>query len=131
MRAYSKLAGCLVLMTASIPCFAVDLKESDWKTGTLMEVWSEQGSRVIGTANRGDAVLVDRGETTTYYKIDAGEVLYVAKHTYARKDEAPLNLAVNAPVKFAVQGHDLYLMDENGKPHKLRIEKKTPKKAGA
>jgi hypothetical protein len=36
----------------------------------------------------------------------------------------PANLTVNGPVKFAVEGTTLYLMDENGKEHRTEIVKK-------
>jgi hypothetical protein len=35
---------------------------------------------------------------------------------------------VNAPVKYAISGDDLYLLDEDGKEHKLSVEEKIAKK---
>jgi hypothetical protein len=37
-------------------------------------------------------------------------------------------VTVNAPVKYAISGDELYLLDEDGKEHKLSVEEKIAKK---
>lgn len=66
-------------------------------------------------------------DDATYYEVDAGDVIYVAKRTLTRRGDKQLKLTVNTPVRFAVKKDDFYLLDEDGKQHKLSIEKKTLK----
>ena len=74
--------------------------------------------------NNGHGSLVEKHRTHDYYTIDAGEMIYVAvRETHLRGDK-PLNVTVNAPIKYAIKGHDVYLMDDDGKQHKLSLQKK-------
>jgi hypothetical protein len=41
-----------------------------------------------------------------------------------KKHDKPLEVTVNAPVKFAIEKGDCYLLDDEGKEHKLMVEKK-------
>jgi hypothetical protein len=99
----------------------------DWKTGLLIDSRSERDSRLVGTMNGSSGVLVQARNDATYYEIDAGDVIYVAKRTLIKRGDKQLKVTVNAPVKFAISGDDFYLLDEDGKEHKLSIEKKTAK----
>lgn len=54
----------------------------------------------------------------------------MADWTTNRHDKA-LNVTINGPVKFAVVGMDLYLVDDVGKVHKLAIATKTLKAASS
>jgi len=63
----------------------------------------------------------------TLYTIDDGKYLWVVSRHLVKKHDKPLNVTINAPVKFAVEGGDCYLMDDEGKEHKLVVEKKTLK----
>jgi hypothetical protein len=53
----------------------------------------------------------------THYAITAEGKLYIANRTGAR-----LNISVNTPIKFAVSGNTLYLMDDKGKQHDCHLE---------
>jgi hypothetical protein len=44
-----------------------------------------------------------------------------------KKHDKPLNVTINAPVKFAIENEDCYLLDDQGTEHKLVVEKKTLK----
>lgn len=114
------LVVVLAIMAApSASSFAEKIHDSDWKTGKLTDVRFEKDSRLTGhTTRRNDS---------TYYEIDAGDLVYVVKQELRGRHDKQLNLTVNAPVKFAVVKDDFYLLDEGGKQHKLSIEKKTLK----
>lgn len=63
----------------------------------------------------------------TLYTIDDGKYLWVVSRRITKKHEKPLDLTVNAPVRFAIEKSDCYLLDDEGKEHKLVVEKKTLK----
>jgi hypothetical protein len=91
--------------------------ERHWQSGTLVDVRAETGLRFFkGTSQRSDAML---------YTIETPQYTYVAKRTMTRRGDKPLLVTVNTPVKFALEGATVYVLDESGKEHKLTLEKKT------
>lgn len=119
---------CAFLIAAfAAPCVAEKIHDSDWKTGKLTDVRFEKDSRVVGVANRNNGVVTQRRNDSTYYEIDAGDLVYVVKQTLRHRGDKQLKLTVNAPVKFAIVKDDFYVLDEDGKQQKLSIEKKTLK----
>jgi hypothetical protein len=85
-------------------------KDLEWKTGKLIDVQTRSRGRRMAT----------------YYAIDGGDLIYLAQRTVTRRDK-PLNVTVHGNVRFAVKGSDIYLLDDDGKPHRLTLEKKTAK----
>jgi len=63
----------------------------------------------------------------TLYTIDDGKYVWVVSRRMRKKHDKPLNVTINAPIKFAVENEDCYLLDDQGKEHKLVVEKKTLK----
>lgn len=119
----------LCFVTLALIAVAAD-KPLDCKTGKLIDVRTERGSRLVGTLNQTGGELAQRRNDATYYQIDAGEIIFTAKRTLTRRGDKQLDVTVNAPVKFAIQKDELYLMDEQGKSHKLAIEKKDAQEDG-
>lgn len=90
---------------------AEDKKNLVWQTGTLID-------QSISLEDSGCAGNVCGGTYhRTHYKIAAGNKIYIANRTGSR-----LDIAVNAPIKFAVNGNTVYLMDEKGRTHHCRLE---------
>jgi pyruvate dehydrogenase complex dehydrogenase (E1) component len=119
---------CVLLVgTLVAPCLAEKIRDSDWQTGKLVDVRFEKDSRIVGVANQHSGVITQRRNDSTYYEIDAGEIVYVVKQSLTHRHDKQLKLTVNAPVKFAIVKDDFYLLDEDGKQQKLSIEKKTLK----
>jgi len=85
-------------------------KDLEWKTGKLIDVQTRGRGR----------------HAATYYAIDGGDLIYLAQRTVTRRDK-PLNVTVHGKVRFAVKGSDIYLLDDDGKQHRLTLEKKTAK----
>lgn len=119
-------------------CSALGLandKLRDWKTGTLLEVTMEKKTRPVGVINGSangsnanlNGIYTHRRDDATYYRIDAGEIVYVAKRTLTHRRDKQLNVTVNGTVKYAVSGEDFYLLDDDGKEHKLSLEEKIAK----
>jgi hypothetical protein len=63
----------------------------------------------------------------TYYRVDAGETVYVVARSLRGRGDRALDVTINRPVQFAIDGNDFYLRDAEGKEHKLTIEKKIAK----
>jgi hypothetical protein len=120
----------------SILCFCVLVaaakdKPREWTTGTLLEVSMEKHSRLVGSTHGYDGnvhgQITQRRDDSTYYHVDAGEFIYIAKRTLTSRRDKQLKVTTNAPIKFSISGDDFYILDEDGKEHKLSIEEKVAK----
>jgi hypothetical protein len=104
----------------------------EWKTGMLVDVTMEKNSKLVGSLNGANGNvhggITQRRDDSTYHYIDAGDLTYIAKRTLTHRRDKQVKVTVNAPVKYAISGDDLYLLDEDGKEHKLSIEEKIAKK---
>jgi hypothetical protein len=65
-----------------------------------------------------------RRDDASYYAIDSGDMIYTIKRTLTSRHDKQLKVTINAPVKFAIEKDDVYLLDEEGKEHKLPLESK-------
>ena len=118
--------GLLLLVVCSVVSLA---KDRTWTTGTLVDSETERGTRTVGipsTIGSGPMIATLRNDVTLY-TIDDGKYLWVVSRRMLKKHDKPLNLTINAPVKFAIEKEDCYLLDDEGKEHKLVVEKKTLK----
>jgi hypothetical protein len=111
-------------------CSVVSLaKDRTWITGTLVDSETERGTRTVGipsTVGSGPMNATLRNDVTLY-TIDDGKYLWVVSRRMVKKNDKPLDLTINASVKFAIEKGDCYLLDEQGKEHKLVVEKRTLK----
>lgn len=118
----------IVFALLCVASLAKDKAPRNWQTGTLLDMTSEKGRRLVGNynASNGSAYgsLHERRDDASYYFIDSGDMIYTVKRTLTRRRDKQLNLTVNAPVKFSIEGEDVYLMAEDGKEHKLTLESK-------
>ena len=101
----------------------------DWQTGTLLSVHLERGNRVVSATNTytGNTEVLSARDDATFYEVESGNLVYVAKRTLYRSHDRQLRVTTNTAVKFAISGDDFYLMDETGKEHKLTLEEKRAK----
>ena len=114
------------LLTCSIACVA---KDRQWQTGTLVDSETERGSRTVGipsTVGSGPLIATLRNDITLY-EIDDGTYFWIVSRRMTKKSDKPLDVTVNAPVKFVIENGDCYLLDNGGNEHKLTVEKKTLK----
>jgi hypothetical protein len=120
------LCGVLFLVVFSAVPVA---KDRAWTTGTLVNSETQRGTRTVGvpsTIGSGPMIATLRNDVTLY-TIDDGKYVWVVSRRMIKKHDKPLNVTINAPVKFAVENEDCYLLDDQGKEHKLVVEKKTLK----
>jgi hypothetical protein len=125
MSRISLWALAIAVTTISLSVMAKDKKPLEWRTGTLLDSSTERGTRHVPINGNIQEMRNDQ----SYYEIDDGEkYVYVVRRSMTSRWDKPIPLTVNAPIKFAIDGSDLLLLDEKGKQHRLAIEKKTLKK---
>jgi hypothetical protein len=95
--------------------------ERAWQTGTILDY--DRSKTYAGTDANGSA---------SYYihemeAIDAGDRIYYIRRRIKWRWSKYAELTVNAPVKFAIEGKAIYLIDEDGKEYKTWIVKKVLK----
>jgi len=91
-------------------------KDRAWRTGTLVNAETERDSRSIGippTIITGPKIKTLRNDVT-YYTIDDGKYRWVVSRHMTKKDDKPLDVTVDAPVKFALEKKNCYLLDNQG-----------------
>ena len=72
--------------------------------------------------------MSEKGETIPRITaFDAGDLIYVAKRTLTSRRDKQVNVTINTQIKYAIVGSDFFLMDEDGKEHKMSIEEKIAK----
>ena len=123
----SRLRHALLLLV--ICSLASVARDRAWTTGTLLDSQTERGTKTVGipsTVGSGPLIVTRRNDVTLY-TIDDGKYVWVVSRRMVRKNDKPLDLTINAPVKFAVEEGDCYLLDDQGKDHRLMVEKKTLK----
>jgi hypothetical protein len=122
-----RLLSAVLFLVVCSPSFLA--KDRAWTTGTLVNADTERDSRTVGvppTIVTGPKIVTLRNDVT-YYTIDDGKYLWVVSRRMTKKDDKPLNVTINAPVKFAIEKKACYLLDEQGEEHKLVVERKTLK----
>jgi hypothetical protein len=116
-------AFCLVvLLSIGTSTFAKN-KPRDWQSGTLVDSSTERGTRVHGNAYGVNSSRDD----LTFYKIDAGSMMYTCARSLRSRSDKQLDVTINRPVQFALEGSTCYLQDAEGKEHKLSLDQKIGK----
>lgn len=116
-------------------------KQRDWRSGRVLDtqrnryfVGSIGDADTVGTASTSGDSGTYRGHTnsseTAIYRvyetflIEGDDHAYLAQERLRWRWSKPANLTVNGPVKFAVQGRKLFVIDEDGKEHEMEILRK-------
>ena len=119
-----RLLFCALFLVVCSPPFQA--KDRAWTTGTLVNAQTESDSRAVGvppTIVTGPKIVTLRNDVT-YYTIDDGKYVWVVTRRMTKKDDKPLRVTVDTPVKFAIEKKTCYLLDEQGEEHKLTVERK-------
>lgn len=111
----------VLLCVLSASSFAATIRDDEWKPGTLLSTSSSSSSGLVGVYNDGHGALTQRTTTWIFYVVDGGIVRYQGRQTLKHRWDHPLNVTVRAAIKYAVRGHDLYLLDDDGKTQKLEL----------
>jgi|SRR6516164_10237589 hypothetical protein len=93
----------ITLVLSSLSAFASD-KARDWQAGRLVD----------------SQLFTGAGEEVEAYTIETETHVYVARRLKWRWAHPP-NLAVGGSVKFSIEKNSLYLLDDVGEKHKMRL----------
>lgn len=115
-----KALTIVLLLAVSLLSFSKNKTDDlEWKTGILVGQNSQRVCRIID----GDSVC----SLVTSFAVDTGDMLFtVSRGTHWRWDKE-MDVTVNAPIKYAIDGKKFYLQDEHGKPHEVSIVQKARK----
>lgn len=119
-----KLAITIVMIAVGSMCVLQTLgalyKEREWQEGKLIDISSAPFTEgTFGGPAHKEKII---------YVIDAGKYVYTFSHLHFPHDKA-LSVTVNSVVKFAIEKNKIYILDEDGKEHDLKFEKKALKES--
>ena len=104
------------------------ISNSDWKTGTLKRVSKDH---LTGESGQFGKKPPKHGVYVNYYFVESENYLYEGDDVKLKQSEKGFPVSVNSEVKFFLDGNDMYLKDDRGKKHKLRLVNVLPTKAPA
>jgi hypothetical protein len=86
--------------------FGAKQKEHHWQQGRLLSTDEDQFYRS--------------------YVIESDTLVYAARERLRWKTawSKPANLTINAPIRFAIEKDNMFILDEDGKEHEAKITKK-------
>jgi hypothetical protein len=117
----------LILILASVASQA-KIHSSDWKSGVLKRVAKEHLTQQSGQLGKKPP---KHGVFISYYFVEADNSLYEGDDVTLKKNEKGFPVSVNSPVQFFVAGTQMYLRDNRGKSHRLRLVNVLPAGAAA
>lgn len=94
------------------------ISNSDWKTGTLKRVSKDH---LTGESGQLGKKPPKHGVYVNYYFVESENYLYEGDDVKLKQSEKGFPVSVNSQVKFFLDGNDMYLQDDRGKKHKLRL----------
>ena len=138
-----RIAGAVLVFLMPSIAFSAE-KPRAWQTGKVLDTERSRqfagtvGSRnTTGTAQSTGNYGTYQGQTNTSqtavyhvyqtFAIEGDTRVYVAQERLRWKWSKPANLTVNAPVKFAVEKRKLFVIDDDGKEHRMDILKQVLK----
>lgn len=107
---------------------------SVWKSGVLKRITKEHLTRESSQLGKKPP---KHGVYISYYFIEADNSLYEGDDVKLKENEKGFPISANEPVKFFISGPDMYVQDDRGKKHRLRLvnvlptETKQPRQSSA
>jgi hypothetical protein len=123
-------------------------KQRDWQMGKVVDTErnryfagtfgnSQTAGTVQANGNNGTYQGTTTSTDTAVYRvyetfiIEGETYAYVAQERLRWKWSKPANLTMNGPVKYAVEKRKLYVIDDDGKEHKMEVVKRVLKQPDA
>jgi len=129
-----KSAGVLIAFLCLSTFAHADKKDRDWKTGKVLDTESASfrtygGSTTQGRINPDGTYSSSTTPATWNHKkyvfvIEGDEYIYVVSHVLSWRWSKEAQVTINGPIKYAVEKKNFYLLDENNREFKMKIEKK-------
>jgi len=93
-------------------------KEHQWQKGILTGIDLRDASRLY----QGTSIV----RTISIYTVDDGHFIWKLDRDTMRRDK-PLDVTINGPIEFAIEGQKAYMKDDQGEEHSLSVESKALK----
>jgi hypothetical protein len=94
------------------------IPSSAWKSGILKRVTKEH---LTGESGQLGKKPPKHGIYISYYFVESENHLYEGDDVKLKHNEKGFPVAVDGPVQFFVNGTDMFLRDQKGKQHRLRL----------
>jgi len=131
-----KRIGLMLVFLASGAVMQAAKHDRNWQDGQLLN--AESSKVFLGTSTSGNGSTYGnygnyngfsraRYGTQEIEVIDAGDKVYVVSRLIKYGWTKKANLTSNAPIKFALDGKNLYFLDDDGKEIKTTIVSKRAK----
>lgn len=127
----------LVLTIIVLFCGLVEAKSHVWQDGKVLDLLGEGYTTYGGARTTGHVYPYGNVEATTTQAswnhfeegiiIEGKVYIWYASRILSFRWQKGMNVTVNAPIKFALEKDKLYVLDESGREHKLRINKRVKK----
>lgn len=109
---------CVVLLVLASISTEAKIPSSAWKSGVLKRMTKDHLVKESGQLGKKPP---KHGIYISYYYIESESSLYEGDDVALKNNEKGFPVTVDAPVKFFVNGSDMYIRDDKGKEHKLRL----------
>ncbi len=93
-------------------------KQHQWQRGILTGIDLRDASRLY----QGTSIT----RTVSIYSVDDGHFIWKLDRETTRRDK-PLDVTINGPIEFAIEGQRAYMKDDQGEEHSLSVESKSLK----
>jgi hypothetical protein len=122
------LVTVAVALSLSAPAFA--RKAREWQTGTVLDPrHSPYFTASTNDPPYGGATDVPLMKVYEPFLLEGPGSAYFAREGQRWEWKKPANLKPGEPVKFAVVGQKLFVLDDAGKEHRMQIAKQVPRAA--
>jgi hypothetical protein len=131
MQSLNRIPLALLALTAM-----ASTKPHAWQTGKLLDA---NVSGLYGGSTSSTTQIAGTDSSTTSQRaiyrvdetmiIDGGQYVYVVARVLKWRWTKESAVTVNAPIQFAIEGKDIYVLDEDGKEHKTKIIKRILKES--
>lgn len=128
-----RVVVCGFVVLVALLAVAAPKPERSWQKGIVLE--SERVRRLVGfetassTQHHGSTSQTVGDLDPTYascqrYVIEGEKYIYVAEQPLRWRWSRPARLTVNGPVRFAIDGKWIYVLDDEGKERRAEIVKR-------
>ena len=122
------LVAVAIALSLSPQAFA--RKERAWQTGTVLD--PRHSSYFTASTNAppyGGATDVPLMKVYEPFLLEGDTTAYFVREGQRWERRKPANLKIGGPVKFAIVGQKMYVLDDSGKEHRMEITKQVPRAA--
>ncbi|MGA2184708.1 MAG: hypothetical protein ABSH47_16940 [Bryobacteraceae bacterium] len=120
----------VVAVALSLSPQAFARKAREWQTGTVLDPrHSPYFTASTNDAPYGGATDVPLMKVYEPFLLEGDTTAYFVREGLRWQRRKPANLKPGGPVKFAVEGQKMFVLDDDGREHRMEITKQVPRAA--